>query len=67
MKKSLWEDAIKLPILDLRRLARTLEIILRMPLIRLIGLKSPIHLAPAILGTKAMHALLNRERLRVPS
>ena len=48
-------------IFDLSLQARTLDMILRIPLIKLIGLKSSICLAPAILGTIAMKVLLNRK------
>jgi len=50
----------------LKTAARILRMILRMSLIRL-GLKSLIHLAPAILGTMAIYALLNQVRSRFSS
>ena len=54
VRKDGWEGSIKSTIFCLSRPARTLKIILNVPLIRLIGLNSPIRLTPVIFGTKAI-------------
>jgi len=61
MIKAGGEGSISASVLLLSPQARTLVIILNTPLIKLTGWKSPIFLAPATLGTKAIKALLNQE------
>jgi len=53
------------PIFILSLQAGTLEMILRIPLIKQIGLKSP-SLALIFLGTNEIYILLKRERSRLP-
>ena len=52
--KADWEGSIKLPIFDLSMLVSTLETVLRIPLIKLIGRKCPVLLAPASLGMRTI-------------
>jgi len=52
--KADWKGSTYSAIFVLSLLDRTLKMILSMSLIRLIGLKPPAHLAPAILGTSAI-------------
>jgi len=58
--KADWNGSIKSLIFFLSRPTRILEVIIKMPLIRLMGLKSPIRRASAILGINAMYALLKQ-------
>jgi len=63
MNKSNCKGSISASIFLLSSQERTLEIILKVSLIKLISRKSPTFLLPAILGTKAIKPRLSRERL----
>ena len=63
MNKSNCKGSISASIFFLSSQERTLEIILKVSLIKLISRKSPTFLLPAILGTKAIKPGLSRERL----